>query len=92
VYPEQAVVSALHPAPVVTHPVKNCLHYSSEVNVASAYVQSLSTQFVPPVVHQHFLVPELPVNLPQISVDVPGYAVQAAVGSIQPVPLVKHPL
>jgi hypothetical protein len=92
VNPEQSVVSAIHPAPVVTHPAKNCLHYSSEVNVESAYVQALFTQLVPPVIHQHLLAPELPVNLPQISVDVPGYAVQASEGSMQPVPLVKHPL
>jgi hypothetical protein len=85
-------VLALHPAPVVTHPVKNISHYPSVVNVASAYVQALFTQVVPPVIHQHLLAPELPVNLPQISVDVPGYAVQASEGSMQPVPLVKHPL
>lgn len=43
-----------------------------------------------PLVHQHFL--PLPVNCEQIDVLVPGYDVHGAVLSIQPDPLVRHPL
>lgn len=60
------------------------------MNEESARVQTLSSHLDLPLVHQHFIL--FPVNLLQISVEVPSYDEQGAVESMQPVPFVKHPL